>query len=234
MKLSKEQIEALYKFTRQHFVEHYDVQTELVDHLANDIENIWMENPNLTFEQARDKAFKKFGVFGFMDVVEKKQTQMTKRYFKILFSFMKEWFSLPKVILTLILIFGFYQLQKLNAAYIIYTSIFYLVIILQLVFLFIRTNHLKKKKAKTGKSWMFEQVLLYNGMANICVILFFFFDFSFSENEFLVMSEFRKIVSTLFITFVVLLGYISLYVIPKRTGELLAETYPEYKMVKSL
>jgi len=231
MKLSKEQIQALYKFTRQHFVEHYDVQTELVDHLANDIENIWMENPNLTFEKARDKAFKKFGVFGFMDVVEKKQTQMTKRYFKILFRFMKEWFSLPKVILTLILIFGFYQLQKINAAYIIYTSIFYLVILLQLVFFFIRTNHLKKKKEKTGKSWMFEQVLMYNGMVNICVILFFFFDFSFSENEFLVMSEFRKIVSTLFITFVVLLGFISLYVIPKRTEELLAETYPEYKIV---
>ena len=41
MKLTENQIEALYKFTRQHFVYHYDVQTELVDHLANDIEQIW-------------------------------------------------------------------------------------------------------------------------------------------------------------------------------------------------
>ena len=39
MKLTEEQIQQLYKFTRQHYVEHYDVQTELVDHLANDIEH---------------------------------------------------------------------------------------------------------------------------------------------------------------------------------------------------
>ena len=45
MKLTETQIENLYKFTRQHYVYHYDVQTELVDHLANDIEEIWLETP---------------------------------------------------------------------------------------------------------------------------------------------------------------------------------------------
>jgi len=92
MKLTNIQIQELYKFTRKHFVEHYDVQTELVDHLANDIESIWQETPNLSFEEARDKSFKKFGIFGFMDVVEKKQSQMTKKYFKIILRFVKEWF----------------------------------------------------------------------------------------------------------------------------------------------
>jgi len=38
MKLTKNQIDELYKFTRKHYVYHYDVQSELVDHLANDIE----------------------------------------------------------------------------------------------------------------------------------------------------------------------------------------------------
>ncbi len=84
MKLTENQIEELYKFTRKHYVDHYDVQTELVDHLANDIEEIWEENPNLSFEQARDKSFKKFGIFGFMDVVEAKQKQMNKRYWTII------------------------------------------------------------------------------------------------------------------------------------------------------
>ncbi len=36
-KLSENQIQQLYKFTEQHYVEWYDVQTELVDHLANGI-----------------------------------------------------------------------------------------------------------------------------------------------------------------------------------------------------
>lgn len=38
MKLTKTQIQNLYTFTKNHFVEYYDLQTELVDHLVNDIE----------------------------------------------------------------------------------------------------------------------------------------------------------------------------------------------------
>ncbi len=89
MQLTNQNIEQLYKFTRQHYVEHYDVQTELVDHLANDIEQIWVEKPTLTFEQARDISFKKFGIFGFMNVLEEKQKQMSKKYFKIILGFVK-------------------------------------------------------------------------------------------------------------------------------------------------
>jgi len=33
-KVSPEEIEKLYKFTRQHYVAYYDLQTELVDYLA--------------------------------------------------------------------------------------------------------------------------------------------------------------------------------------------------------
>ena len=80
MKLTPEQIERLYLFTRQHYVEWYDLQTELVDHLANAIEQQWQENPKISFEDALQKEFKKFGVFGFMDVVEKRQAAMNKLY----------------------------------------------------------------------------------------------------------------------------------------------------------
>ena len=65
MKISQIQIQNLYTFTRKHYVEYYDLQTELVDHLANDIEAMWKEQPQLSFEEAKTKAFKKFGVFVF-------------------------------------------------------------------------------------------------------------------------------------------------------------------------
>ena len=83
MKLNTQQIDRLYQFTRQHYVEYYDLQTELVDHLANAIEEQWQENPKITFEEVLQKEFKKFGVFGFMDVVEKRQAAMNKKYNKI-------------------------------------------------------------------------------------------------------------------------------------------------------
>jgi hypothetical protein len=110
MKLTVPHIQELFSFTRKHFVYHYDVQSELVDHLANDIEEIWASHPHLSFQDACDKSFKKFGVFGFMDVIEAKQKQLSKRYIKILWRFMKEWFSIPKLFLTFIIFSFFYIL----------------------------------------------------------------------------------------------------------------------------
>ena len=80
MKLTPIQIDQLYTFTKQHYVEYYDLQTELVDHLANAIELEWESNPTLSFETLLNKEFKKFGVYGFIDVIRKKQKAMNKKY----------------------------------------------------------------------------------------------------------------------------------------------------------
>jgi hypothetical protein len=52
MKLTTLQIDQLFTFTRQHYVEWCDLQSELVDHLANAIKAQWQENPTFTFDQA--------------------------------------------------------------------------------------------------------------------------------------------------------------------------------------
>ena len=232
MKLTNIQIQELYKFTRKHFVEHYDVQTELVDHLANDIENIWEEHPKLSFQDAQDKSFKKFGIFGFMDVVEKKQSQMTKKYFKIILRFVKEWFRLPKIVLTLALILGFYKLQDVESSYIIYVVVFFIIIGAQLVGIFINSRKLKKKYIESGKKWMFEDIISINGLGNTALLIFYVFDFPFrTSGDFLLMGEFRKFLSAFLITLVVLLGYITLVVVPKKAQQLLEEMYPEYKLI---
>jgi SPX domain protein involved in polyphosphate accumulation len=104
MKINIEQTNRLYEFTRQHYVEYYDLQTELVDHLANSIETQWQENPKIDFEDALKVEFKKFGVFGFSDVVEKRQIALNKKYNKIVWKHFKEFFTLPKIIGTLVVI----------------------------------------------------------------------------------------------------------------------------------
>ncbi|WP_291802973.1 hypothetical protein [Lutibacter sp.] len=158
MKLTKEQIQQLYKFTRQHYVEHYDVQTELVDHLANDIEQIWTEQPHLSFEQARTVSFKKFGVFGFMDVVEKKQKLMNKRYWNILWRFVKEWFTLPKIILTTLIFLLFFSIfQFTYATEIIFVSLLILVIF---DFYYLFKNRAKRKRNKMKKEKKRKNILV--------------------------------------------------------------------------
>lgn len=57
-KITDEQIEQLFDFTRKHYVEHYYVQVELVDRLVNDIELQWKENPNIPFEDALETVLK--------------------------------------------------------------------------------------------------------------------------------------------------------------------------------
>ncbi len=236
MKLTETHIQELYKFTRKHFVEHYDVQTELVDHLANDIESIWIEKPKLTFEQARDESFKKFGVFGFMEVVEQKQNQMNKKYFKTILRFAKEWFRLPKIIFTTLIAFAFYSIQEIPNAYNIYASVYVLIIFLETIVLIINKRKSNKQFKETGKKWMFQNIIQINGIGTSALIIFYVFDFSMKNNaqDFLLMGDFKRILSALLISAVVILGYISLIVIPQKAEELLEETYPEYKLSKTL
>ncbi len=75
MKTTQSQISDLYAFTKRHYVEYYDLQTELVDHLANDIEAIREETPSLSFEEARDMSFKKFGICGFADTLRRRRSK---------------------------------------------------------------------------------------------------------------------------------------------------------------
>ncbi|CAM1352102.1 hypothetical protein [Tenacibaculum crassostreae] len=232
MQVTEQHIQQLYKFTRQHYVEHYDVQTELVDHLANDIEQIWSENPILTFEQARDKSFKKFGVFGFMNVVEEKQKQIQKKYFKLIFSFVKEWFSLPKIILTATMVFSFYLLLHFSFAEYLFIGFFFSFFIAELTIMFKKRKKLDLKFKKTGKKWMFEDIIETQGYGNVVFITFYIFQF-LTPNSYENLTEIARITISLATSLTFIIGYVSLVVIPKKAEELLEEHYPEYKLANN-
>ena len=230
MKLTPQNIEQLYKFTRQHYVEHYDVQTELVDHLANDIEQIWEENPTLSFEKARDISFKKFGIFGFMDIVDQKIVQLNKKYFKLILSFVKQWFQLPKIIATFGVIVLFYLLQQSPYAYHIYSGFFFGIMILELFKMIQSKRRINKKTAETGKKWLLEDIYLKQSLGNLALIIFYIYDWFLPHDKgFLEMNEFSRWLSAFLIVLTILVGYITLVVIPKKSEELLEEHYPEYK-----
>lgn len=232
MKLTENHIKELYKFTRQHYVEHYDVQTELVDHLANDIEQISEENPSLSFEKARDASFKKFGIFGFMNVVDAKQKQLRKRYNRILWTLMKEWFTVPKIIISASIFMVFYILMSLNINN-DYLSILMLLLALVDVFLAQKlSTKAKKRFIENRKKYLLEHLIFRVGAFSSILV----FSNIFQLSSFLEHSEsiyFKIFVSSL-ITLAVLYSYITLIIIPKKAEELLEETYPEYKIANNL
>ena len=159
MKLTTEQIDQLYTFARQHYVEWYDLQSELVDHLANAIEAQLDENPKLTFDEVLNKEFGKFGVFGFMGVVEEKQKFLDKKYRKLIWSYYKDFFRLPKIILTLFLIYTFYHFVQFFEE--TKATLFGLVIFSMLFFgfyLFKIDKNIEATRKSTGKKWLLENM----------------------------------------------------------------------------
>lgn len=235
MKLTENQIEELYKFTRKHYVYHYDVQSELVDHLANDIEEIWVAQPLLSFENARDKSFKKFGIFGFMDVIEAKQKQMNKRYWKILLRFAKEWFTLPKIIITSLIFLGFFfVLQIPNSEYILLGTLLVLIIFEMVAIHKIKKEHKKKEKANE-KIFLLEEMMgsTKNGFTGFAFVNLFNF-FNLTRLEFSSLAIHWLILIAFILTLLCIVFYIINYIIPEKAEELLEENYPEYKIVKNL
>jgi len=152
-KLSDIQIDHLYEFTKNHYVEWYDVQTELVDHLANGIENQWKIEPDFSFENALIKEFKKFGVFGFSDLIKEKTKALNKCYRKHVWIYFKEFFRLPKIIITLFsvwmlsLILGMLQ----NKLYVTVPFVF-IIFVMHVTYVYTQKKQIKYRISKNGKN----------------------------------------------------------------------------------
>lgn len=230
MKLTSEQIERLYQFTRQHYVEWYDLQTELVDHLANAIEQKWQENPNIDFEEALQLEFKKFGVFGFMDVVEKRQAALNKRYNKIIWKHFKDFFSIPKIVITLSSIGSlFLILINFKYAELVATSLMFGAIITFWIGLLIHKRNSKKQSKKSDKKWLFKEIIFgystFAGLSYLPLQLIINIDF---EN----VGILKALIISSITVFLYLIEYIMLIEIPSKAEKYLEETYPEYKFVE--
>ncbi|MDI5948490.1 hypothetical protein [Flavobacterium yafengii] len=230
MKLTTQQINQLYLFTRQHYVEYYDLQTELVDHLANAIETEWEQNPKLTFDEVLNKEFRKFGVFGFMDVVESRQVALGKKYNRIVWTDFKGFFTIPKIILTGFLILAvFYFLKEYYTIEIFRIAMFFLIISM-LPFLFFENRKMKKRKQETGKIWLFEKIIFNYGTFPWLIILPIHFFNIIRIDRTSNPSDLALFCMSLFIVSMSLAIFIVLKIIPSKAEAYLKQTYPEYKL----
>lgn len=225
MKLTQKHIDKLYAFTQRHYVEWYDVQTELVDHLANGIEKQWEENPMLTFEDALDIEFKKFGVFGFMDVVSETEKSMGKQYRRFLYSEVKEWFKVPQCIFTLSLFLIFVLIFKSELSEVISMG-FYVVFVVWISYKTILLNRTFNKRRKTPKKWLLEHIIFQQASGVVFVGLLSIFNvFNLSNVQ---SSAVGAIFLSTVIAFAVIISVISLQILPSKANQLLKETYPTF------
>jgi hypothetical protein len=99
--LTKEQIDFLFKFCHQHYVHFYEVQAELVDHLATLIEQELEKDPSLSFESALDRAYNQLGGYkGMQKVQEEKKKQVRRAHARLRWRIFLAYFRWPKALFT--------------------------------------------------------------------------------------------------------------------------------------
>lgn len=108
-KITPEEIEELFAFCSKRNVKEYEIQAELVDHLASSIEIQLEQNASLSFYEALDITYSKFAVNGFKEIVKTKRRMFRRKYNLLFLKFLATFFQLPRIILTSFLILSLYS-----------------------------------------------------------------------------------------------------------------------------
>lgn len=101
--LTKEQINRLYRYVSGMGVKYFDVQVELVDHIAAKIEARLHQNPGRSEAEIFDETLAAFAKNGFRQVVREKEKQVGRQYRRYFWQNVKSFFSWPKVFFTAVL-----------------------------------------------------------------------------------------------------------------------------------
>lgn len=122
--LTPEEINKLFAFVRKKYVNFIDVQHELVDHLACDIEELKADDSTLTFDMALQKVYAKYPITGFSNLKEAKIKEMNRYWVRIYFKHIKEHFTIPKIIISLALFWTYFKIFNILGNVAIVTVMF--------------------------------------------------------------------------------------------------------------
>ena len=212
MKLTEEQITYIENYIKSFDIKYYEVYMEILDHMILSVEAILEENKEITFEDAVLKAkVDGFGKKGFRGMMDEKlklaQNQARKQNNKMI----KEYFTFPKVVMTVAVFVGFFLFLMLfddprksyvfSSATVIFIGLFqyfYFNKFLKIKKLYI----LKAQMINVGFSLFFSVFQLSNSVLvlgketidfnHVLMRLFMTFVFTFSLISLLVYIEIRK------------------------------------------
>ncbi|MEI8113198.1 MAG: hypothetical protein WCI54_06190 [Bacteroidia bacterium] len=154
-KLSPEQIDQLFAFCKKKGVKHYDLQIELVDHMASAIEQKWEETPDLSLAEALPSAYLQFGIYGFSKFHKIREKALQKKYTRLQWQYILEFYRLPKIIMTIAISLSLFTIIRLSSNITLLSLILLGIYATSLLvyFLFFHKNK-SRIELTTGKSFM--------------------------------------------------------------------------------
>lgn len=223
-KVTSKEVEKLYEFTKKHYVKYYDLQTELVDHLANGMEERWIENPRMDFEENLRLEFKKFGVFGFSDVIEKRSRALGKKYYKLMWRETLLVLKQPRTLFFLclsLMVFKFIAGMN-NGFYYLSGATFVLFFYYWIVYIRHQNSTPKKEKRL-----LLEELLRHAGGAfNLFLIPFYFTNIVFSPNIGNIENIYGQWFMAILMSATFLMAYVGFHILPQKKKQILKEVYP--------
>jgi len=181
--LTQIEIKKIYQFVKQNGVPYIDLQHELVDHIAGDIEASWDNDSSKSFNQFLYDAYdgfkfehnKKYPLSHFQQIVEEKTKSFQKYWFKNVMSYLKEYFKLPRIILTF-LIFGLlmnlFTIGELQYLQIVCVSALLFMLVLSVYFYFKYKTEFKKYLTIKSFITFYWMYLFYMPYCLISIIRF--------------------------------------------------------------
>ncbi len=175
--LTTDEIAELYKYCERKKVLYYDIQIEIVDHMATAIEEKRKANPDLPFKQALEEVHASFGSFGLKEIVDSKTASISKQYSKIRRQLLRSYFTVPKIALTFLLVVVCITMERVLPV----SFLPYILIVMGgfILYSFIHHEILKRKLRKQQKQKLLMTDSQYFDFSFIYLILMFQFGSDF-------------------------------------------------------
>lgn len=229
--LTIEQVKKLFALCEKHEVYDYDVQIEMVDHLASAIEEKWQIEPELGFGWALKKSFTNLNWRTFRKLESKLTRQLKHKFRRILWQYFLEYFKLPKILITVALslvILALLQLTERNAWII---ALYF--VPLSLFSLYYNFKIFPKKvdiNPVDGKSFMILNYLknIGNRTGSLVMlppyILFFSGPYKLNYTN----QLYQEIIISIFMALLTIFLYGYFFYLPQKVREHFFSNYPEY------
>lgn len=107
--ISKEEYKYLFEYTARHYTKYYDVQIEVIDHLASSIDELRSEDPSKGFRVALNEAYKNLPGRDFAKVIVEKEKMLAKYWKKQMNEYLLKYLSWPLVLVLIIFTGGIYS-----------------------------------------------------------------------------------------------------------------------------
>lgn len=234
-KLTEIQMLELFAFCRKNHVYHYDLQIELVDHLASIIESRWELEPDQSFRMILNQVYSEFGKSSFHMIKLSKEKALRKKYNLLLWKYIVDFIWLPKIILTIAIIFTLFSTFRLFSNY---KPMFFSFVGLYALTMLVSFGNLFQNKFRldliSKNSFLFSDHL--NAIKNRVAILGITPIFLSSLYN-IVLVEFQLAVSynvviqflvALLMTFLGIVFFAICFYIPKRIKEDFSREFPQF------